>query len=187
MTYCLILKKISSVAIGLCNLGEYSSIILMVTWKWTHLAARGRRGWYNLAMYWQQYHFNLHGNPAKEMAKGETSALCGPLEGINQCSWQNSLSADDTAHTARVDKSFIMNARACSLNPFTPPYEALVHPLLEYGMSACSLNLVADVNHLERTRLVTGFCYLPSDAKLQRLGLRSLQRATATGRPNNRI
>ncbi len=36
---------------------------------------------------------------------------------------------------------------------------------LEYGMPACSSNLVADINHLERiqrfaTRLVTGICHL---------------------------
>ncbi len=92
--YCLILKTSGSVVIGLFKLGKYNSIILMAAWKWTHLTVRGRRGWYNLAMYWQQYHFYLHDNPAKEMAKGEASTVCAPLEGINQCSWQNSLSAN---------------------------------------------------------------------------------------------
>ncbi len=41
-----------------------------------------------------------------------------------------------------------------------PLYEVLVRPHLEYGMPACSLNLVTDINHLERiqrlaTKLVT--------------------------------
>ncbi len=60
-------------------------------------------------------------------------------------------------------------------------YEALVRPHLEYGLPACSPNLVADINHLERiqrlaSRLVTGMPHLPYDEILQRLGLHSLQR-----------
>ncbi len=52
---------------------------------------------------------------------------------------------------------------------------------LEYGMPACSPNLVADINHLERiqrlaTSLVTGMRHLPYEERLQRLGLHSLQR-----------
>ncbi len=56
-----------------------------------------------------------------------------------------------------------------------------MRPRLEYGMPACSPNLVADINHLERiqrlaTRLVTGMRHLPYGERLQRLGLQSLQR-----------
>ncbi len=47
-------------------------------------------------------------------------------------------------------------------------------------MSACSPNLVADINNLERiqrlaTRLITGMRHLPYEERLQRLGLHSLQ------------
>ncbi len=47
-------------------------------------------------------------------------------------------------------------------------------------MAACSLNLVAGNNHLERIqrfapRLVTGIRHLPLEEKLQQLGLDSLQ------------
>ncbi len=64
---------------------------------------------------------------------------------------------------------------------FIPLYGALVRPHLKYGMSACSPNLVADSNHLERiqtlaTRFVTGMRHLPYEERLQRLGLHSLQR-----------
>ncbi len=60
-------------------------------------------------------------------------------------------------------------------------YGALVRPHLEYGMPACSPNLVADINHLERiqrlsTRLLTGMRHLPYEETLQGLGLHSLQR-----------
>ncbi len=56
-----------------------------------------------------------------------------------------------------------------------------MRPHLEYGMPACSPNLVADINHLERiqrlaTRLVTGMRHLPYEERLQRLGLDSSQR-----------
>ncbi len=56
-----------------------------------------------------------------------------------------------------------------------------MRPHLEYGMPACSPNLVADINHLERiqrlaTRLETGMRHLPYEERLQRLGLHSLQR-----------
>ncbi len=67
------------------------------------------------------------------------------------------------------------------MSAFIPLYEALVRPHLEYGTPACSPNLVADINHLERiqrlaTRLVTGISPLPDKKILQRLGLHSLQR-----------
>ncbi len=47
-------------------------------------------------------------------------------------------------------------------------------------MPACSLSLVADINHLERiqrlaTRSVTGMRHLHYEERLQRLGLHSLQ------------
>ncbi len=56
-----------------------------------------------------------------------------------------------------------------------------MRPHLEYAMPACSPNLVADINHLERiqrlaTMLVTGIRQLPYEERLQRLGLHSLQR-----------
>ncbi len=62
-----------------------------------------------------------------------------------------------------------------------PLYGALVCPHLQYGVSGCSPNLVADINHLERiqrlaTRLVTGMRHLPYEERLQRLDLHSLQR-----------
>ncbi len=68
-----------------------------------------------------------------------------------------------------------------SKSAFIPLYEALVCPHLEYGMPACSPNLVADINHLEQiqrlaTRLVAGLRHLPYEERLQRLGLYSLQR-----------
>ncbi len=68
-----------------------------------------------------------------------------------------------------------------SKSAFIPVYAALVRPHLEYGMPACSPNLVPDINHLERTqrldtRLVTGIHHLPYEERLQRLGLHSLQR-----------
>ncbi len=47
-------------------------------------------------------------------------------------------------------------------------YAVLVRPYLEYGIPACSPNLVANINHLERIqRLVTGICHLPCEKKLQ--------------------
>ncbi len=51
---------------------------------------------------------------------------------------------------------------------------------LECGMPAGSLNVVADIHHLERnhklaTRLLTGIRYLPYEERLQRLGPPSLQ------------
>ncbi len=68
-----------------------------------------------------------------------------------------------------------------SKSAFIPLYGALVRPHLEYGMPACSPNLVADINHLKRiqrfaTRLVTGMRHLPYEERLQPLGLHSLQR-----------
>ncbi len=64
---------------------------------------------------------------------------------------------------------------------FFPLYEALVRPHFEYGVPACSPNLVADINHLEliqilATRLVTGMLHLPYEERPQRLSLHSLQR-----------
>ncbi len=65
----------------------------------------------------------------------------------------------------------------CSLNYLSksaliPLYEALVRPHLEYGMPACSPNLVADINHLERihrssTKLVTCMRHRPYEERLQ--------------------
>ncbi len=47
-------------------------------------------------------------------------------------------------------------------------YAALVRPYLEYGIPACSQNLVADINHVESIqRLVTGICHLPCEKRLQ--------------------
>ncbi len=68
-----------------------------------------------------------------------------------------------------------------SKSAFIPLYGALVRPHLEYGMPACSPNLGADINHLERiqrfaSRLVTGMRHLPYEERRQRLGLHSLQR-----------
>ncbi len=68
-----------------------------------------------------------------------------------------------------------------SKSAFIPLYGALVRPHLEYGIPACSPNLVADINHLEQIqrlaiRLVTGMRHLPYEERLQRLGLYSLQR-----------
>ncbi len=56
-----------------------------------------------------------------------------------------------------------------------------MRPHLENGMPACSPNLEAHVNHLERiqrlaTRLVTSIHHLPYEERLQWLGLHSLQR-----------
>ncbi len=64
---------------------------------------------------------------------------------------------------------------------FLPLSVALVRPHLEYGMPACSANLAADINHLERiqrlaTRLITCMRYLPYEERLQQLVLHSLQR-----------
>ncbi len=68
-----------------------------------------------------------------------------------------------------------------SKSGFIPLFGALVRPHLEYGMPACSPNLVAEINHLEwiqrlATRLITGMRHRLYEEKLQRLGLRSLQR-----------
>ncbi len=73
-----------------------------------------------------------------------------------------------------------------SKSAFVPSYGALVRPHLEYGMPACSPNLAADINHLERlqrlaTRLVTGMRHLPCEERLQRLGLHCLQRRRLRG------
>ncbi len=68
-----------------------------------------------------------------------------------------------------------------SKSAFIPLYEALVRPHLQYGKQACSFNLVADINHIERiqrlaTGWVTGMRHLHYEERLQRLGLHSLQR-----------
>ncbi len=68
-----------------------------------------------------------------------------------------------------------------SQSAFIPLYGALVRLHVEYGMPACSPNIVADINHLERiqrlaTQLVTGMRHAPYEERLQRLGLHSLQR-----------
>ncbi len=68
-----------------------------------------------------------------------------------------------------------------SKSVFIPLYRAVLRPHLEYGMPACSPNLVADIKHLERvqglaTRLASGIRHLPYEERLQRLGIHSLQR-----------
>ncbi len=68
-----------------------------------------------------------------------------------------------------------------SKSAFIPLYEALARPHLEYGVPACSPNLVTDINLLKRiqrlaTRLVTDMRYLPYEERLQGLGLHSLKR-----------
>ncbi len=68
-----------------------------------------------------------------------------------------------------------------SKSAFINLYGALVRPHLEYGMPACSPNLVADINHLERiqrlaTRLATGMRHFANEERLQRLGHHSMQR-----------
>ncbi len=73
------------------------------------------------------------------------------------------------------------SSQGLSKSAFIPLYEFLVRPHLEYGMPACSPNLVADINHLERiqrlvTRLATGMRHRPYEERLQRLGLHYLQR-----------
>ncbi len=75
----------------------------------------------------------------------------------------------------------IKDVKDLSKLAFVLIYGALVRQHLEYGMPACSPNLVADSNHLERiqrlaTRLVTGMCHLLYEEGLQWLGLHSLQR-----------
>ncbi len=60
-----------------------------------------------------------------------------------------------THNTFMIRRSF----QDLSKSAFIPLYGALVRPHLEYDLSACSPNLVADINHLERiqrlaTRLV---------------------------------
>ncbi len=61
---------------------------------------------------------------------------------------------------AKKARRFILMVRRSSQDisksAFVPLYEALVRPHLDYGMPACSPNLVADINHRERTqRLAT--------------------------------
>ncbi len=60
---------------------------------------------------------------------------------------------------------------------FIPLHGVLMLPRLNYGMPACSPNLVADINHLGQIqRLVTGIRHLPHEERLQWLGLNSLMR-----------
>ncbi len=63
----------------------------------------------------------------------------------------------------------------------TPLYGALAGQHLECGIMACSPNLAADVNKLERTqklpsRLVTGLYRFPYEERLLWMGLHALQR-----------
>ncbi len=67
-----------------------------------------------------------------------------------------------------------------SKSAFIILYGALVHAHLEYGMPACSPNLVTDMNNLERiqgeaTELVSGIRDLSYEERLQRRDLHSLQ------------
>ncbi len=86
------------------------------------------------------------------------------------------------ANKARLLIFMIMRSyQDLSKSAFILSYEAFVRPHLEYGMPACSPNLIADINHQQRiqrlgTRLVTGMRHLPYEERLQRLGLHSLQR-----------
>ncbi len=65
-----------------------------------------------------------------------------------------------------------------SKSGFIPLFGPLARPHLEYGMPACSPNLVADINHFKRNqrlaaRLVTGIRHLPYEKRLQRRRLRT--------------
>ncbi len=66
------------------------------------------------------------------------------------------------------------------------PCNKLIRPHLEYAMQACSPNLIADANYLERTqrlatRLVKGFRRLSYEDSLRRLGLQSISRRYLRG------
>ncbi len=87
-------------------------------------------------------------------------------------------SAQCTAAANKARRLIFMIRRSfqdLSNSAFIPLYGALVRPHLEYGTPACSPNLIADINHLERiqrlaTRFVTGMRHLPYEERLQRLG-----------------
>ncbi len=93
-------------------------------------------------------------------------------------------SAQCTAATNKARRLIFMIRRSfqdLSKWAFICLYGVLVRPPLEYGMPACSPNLVADINHLERivslaSRLVTGMRHLPYEERLQRRGRHSLKR-----------
>ncbi len=78
-----------------------------------------------------------------------------------------SVQCTETANKARrltfvIRRSF----QDLSKTTFVHLYWALVRPRLEYGMPACSSNLVADINHQERIQrlaisLATGMRHLP--------------------------
>ncbi len=92
-------------------------------------------------------------------------------------------SAQCTEAANRARRLIIMIRRSfqdLSKSAFIPLYGASVRPQIEYCMPACSPNLVAGINHLERiqrlaTRLVTGMRHLRYEERLQLLGLHSLQ------------
>ncbi len=72
---------------------------------------------------------------------------------------------------------------------FIPLYGALVHLLFEYGMPACSPNLLAGVNHLERsqrlaTRKVTGIRHLPLRRESAATGSSFLEATTTSDWPD---
>ncbi len=76
--------------------------------------------------------------------------------------------------------------KTLTLSTFAPLYNTLVRPHFEYAMQACSPNLVAGADCLERiqrlaTRLVKGFRRLPYEERLCRLGLHSLRRRRLHG------
>ncbi len=78
-----------------------------------------------------------------------------------------------------------------SKSAFILLYGALVRPHLEYGRPACSPNLVACINHLERiqriaTRLVTGMRNLPNE-ETAAAGPSFLAAATISGWPSYRL
>ncbi len=77
-------------------------------------------------------------------------------------------SAQCTEAANKVRRLIFMIRRSfqgLSKSVFTHLYGALVRLHLEYGIPACSPNLVADINHLERlaTRLVTGIVTSPTE------------------------
>ncbi len=93
------------------------------------------------------------------------------------CSVQWTEAANKTRRLILMKRRYF---QGLSNSAIIPLYGALVRPHLEYGMPACSPNLVADINHLERIQkldswFITCMRYLPKE-RLQRMGLHSLQR-----------
>ncbi len=96
---------------------------------------------------------------------------------------------------ANKARRFILMVRRSSQDisksAFIPLCGALVRPHLEYGMSACSQNLTADINHRERTqrlatRLVTGMRHFPYE-ETEAAGPSFLAAATTSGWSDYRL